>query len=319
MVSIENDKIETDLYRKPTDRCQYLLPSSCHPSHITRNIPYSLAYRIFRFCSTIEKLDQRLKELKEMLLSRDYRPKPVDAAIAKARAIPRSKALEKVIRKKNERPVFVITYDPRLPSISKIFKKHHAILIEDPYMKKTFPEPPLTAYRRPQSLRDKLIKAKISPPPNRSSGRIVSGAKKCANVNCVTCPYLIPGKEIKCTVTGSKFEVNTAVSCTTKNIIYCITCAKCNQQYIGETEKEGAFRFAKHRGYVNNFQKHKEAGKRIEATGEHFNLPGHSGVQDMRFQIVEKVFQKSKAVRLIREKKFIQEFQSEHLGINRKY
>ena len=84
-------------------------------------------------------------------------------------------------------------------------------------------------------------------------------------------------------------------------------------------EKEGSFRFAQHRGYVNNFQKHKEAGKRIEATGEHFNLPGHSGVQDMRFQIVEKVFQKSKAVRLIREKKFIQEFQSEHLGINRKY
>ena len=61
-----------------------------------------------------------------------------------------------------------------------------------------------------------------------------------------------------------------------------------------------------------------EAGKRIEATGEHFNLPGPLGVQNMKFQIVEKVFQKSKAVRLVREKKYIQEFQSEHLGMNRK-
>ena len=176
MVSIENQKIETDLYKKPTDRCQYLLPSSCHPSHITRNIPYSLAYRLVRICSTTEKLDQRLNELKEMLVSRDYRPKSVDAALAKARAIPRSVALEKVVKKKNERPVFVITYDPRLPSVSNIFKKHHAILVEDPAMKKVFPEPPLTAYRRPQSLRDKLIKAKISPPPIRSN-RVVSGAK----------------------------------------------------------------------------------------------------------------------------------------------
>ena len=31
-VTIKNGTITTDLYRKPTDRIQYLLPSSCHPS-----------------------------------------------------------------------------------------------------------------------------------------------------------------------------------------------------------------------------------------------------------------------------------------------
>jgi hypothetical protein len=30
-ITIENDKIKTDLYRKETDKVQYLLPSSCHP------------------------------------------------------------------------------------------------------------------------------------------------------------------------------------------------------------------------------------------------------------------------------------------------
>ena len=172
-------------------------------------------------------------------------------------------------------------------------------------------------YKRPQSFRDKLVKAKIAPLPNRSSNRTIPGAKKCTNVNCVTCPYLIAGKDVKCSVTGTNFEVNTTVTCSTPNVVYCITCAKCDKQYIGETEKPAAFRFSQHRGYVNNFQQHKEAGKRIEATGEHFNLPGHSGVKDMKFQIIEKVFQKSKAVRLVRERKYIQEFQSEHLGINR--
>ena len=34
-ISIKNKKISTDLYRKPSDKVQYLLPSSCHPNHCT--------------------------------------------------------------------------------------------------------------------------------------------------------------------------------------------------------------------------------------------------------------------------------------------
>ena len=46
-LSIKNGKVEVDLYRKPTDRNQYLLTSSCHPAHVTNN-PSSLALRIVR-------------------------------------------------------------------------------------------------------------------------------------------------------------------------------------------------------------------------------------------------------------------------------
>jgi peptide-methionine (R)-S-oxide reductase len=42
-VTIKNRKVMTDLYRKETDKVQYLLPSSCHPSHIFKNVPYFLA------------------------------------------------------------------------------------------------------------------------------------------------------------------------------------------------------------------------------------------------------------------------------------
>ena len=55
--------------------------------------------------------------------------KSIDAAIEKARAIPRERALQKVAKKSNtDRVVFVVTYDPRLPSIANIFKKHHSIM-----------------------------------------------------------------------------------------------------------------------------------------------------------------------------------------------
>ena len=55
---IQNKKIIVDLYKKPTDRNQYLLTSSCHPNSVTNNIPFSLTLRIVRLCS-----EERLSEL----------------------------------------------------------------------------------------------------------------------------------------------------------------------------------------------------------------------------------------------------------------
>ena len=59
--SIIEDQIVVDLYKKPTDRCQYLLTSSCHPPQITENIPFSLAYRIVRICSEPATRDRRVE------------------------------------------------------------------------------------------------------------------------------------------------------------------------------------------------------------------------------------------------------------------
>ena len=87
----------------------------------------------------------RFKELKSMLLEREYPPGIIDAAIAKARAVPRSVALRRVPRQQtNTRPAFVVCYDPRLPSIPKITKKHwRSMAAEDKYLESVFPEPPL--------------------------------------------------------------------------------------------------------------------------------------------------------------------------------
>ena len=94
-LSIKNGKVDVDLYRKPTDRNQYLLTSSCHPAHVTKNIPYSLALRIVRICSDPDNRDMRLNELKELLLSRQYKAGVVNNAIETARNTPRKDALMK--------------------------------------------------------------------------------------------------------------------------------------------------------------------------------------------------------------------------------
>ena len=119
--SVSDNNIKTTLFKKPTDRNQYLLPSSCHPAHVTENIPYSLALRIVRICSDPEDRESNFQKLKQMLLERDYKPKIIDAAINRARLIKREDALKKVVKTKtSDRPVFSVLYDPRLPSIRAI-------------------------------------------------------------------------------------------------------------------------------------------------------------------------------------------------------
>ena len=55
-----DDKVVVDLYTKPTDSHQYLLPTSCHPPHCSNNIPYSLALCI---SSDDEAFEKRVSDL----------------------------------------------------------------------------------------------------------------------------------------------------------------------------------------------------------------------------------------------------------------
>ena len=102
-ISIKNGKIATDLFRKDTAKPRALLPSSAHPGHITPNIIYSMAFRLIRICSTEEKFEERLTELKnDFLIPRQYNPKVIDSQFKRIRNLPgmdyierRKKTLEK--------------------------------------------------------------------------------------------------------------------------------------------------------------------------------------------------------------------------------
>ena len=63
-VILENNEISTDLYVKETDSHQYLHPSSCHPYHCVKSIPYSQALRLNRICSNNIFYDNRCNQLK---------------------------------------------------------------------------------------------------------------------------------------------------------------------------------------------------------------------------------------------------------------
>jgi hypothetical protein len=165
--SLKEGRIDIDLYRKKTDRNQYLLPQSCHPKSTTANIPFSLALRIIRICTSPENRDKRLNEMKQRLLSRGYSGRPIDAAITKAKKIPRKIALKRAQKKdQSKRPIFAVKFDPRLPSIPSITAKHwRSMTSQDQYLAEVFPQPPLTAFRSQTTIRNLVIKAKVPDAP----------------------------------------------------------------------------------------------------------------------------------------------------------
>ena len=105
------------------------------------------------------------------------------------------------------------------------------------------------------------------------------GMKKC--LKCPICPFVVTGQSVKSAVNNYTVDINTAVNCKKTNMIYCITCKKCSEQYVGESERRIQERFSVHKGYVVNNHLTKAAGYQI-------NQRGHS-VSDMSVSILEKV------------------------------
>ena len=112
-------KIETDLFCKPTDKHQYLLHSSSHPYHTKKSIPYSLALRLRRICSTDEFFKHRSAELQAYLTKRGYKRRFIQDQISRAKQIPRNEALKEqkqASKDTSDRVPFTITYNPALPN-----------------------------------------------------------------------------------------------------------------------------------------------------------------------------------------------------------
>ena len=271
---------------------QYLLPNSCHPNHIFKNVPYSLALRILRICSTRESLEKRLGELKRMLLSRDYNKRIVKNAIDAVGALDRNKILQKVVKKSNERIVLALTYHPKLPSVPQILKKHSRTLTKDNKMLKIFPTPPMVAYKQPPNLKSVLCRAKL--PKNSHPKRRLLGMKPCSKP-CNVCPYIKTTKTIYSNQTKQSYNLNGLFTCQTTGVIYLTSCLKCKKQYVGQTGRRFSQRMMEHLQCIY----HKK-----EATGIHYSSPNHSH-SDFTVQVIEKVTPNSVNVRLEREEFWI--------------
>ena len=249
--------IQTDLFQKDVKKCQLLLPSSAHPGHCSRSIPYSIGYRLRRLCIMVTddesaawlehqdlrhrrkptvpgQLVSRLEDQLVSLKGRGYKHKQVLDQFQKALEISRQVALEKVNSVKKENgPILSLPYDRRMPNITSILHQHWLYLLKvNPDLKRVLPKPPMVSYTRPKNLRDILVRSKLPGQPKSKSLRRRVGFKKCNMVRCETCPYTRNISVHTSNFSRKSYPIKEELSCFTKNTIYSITCTKGSGSFI---------------------------------------------------------------------------------------
>ena len=122
---MKNGKLHSKQYSEPCNDHAFLVPSSCHPSHTIRNIPYSTALRIYKHTSEPAEYDKAKSEYTNYLKARGYCIEIIMEAFRKVESKPRREYYQKQPEKNSERKVdrvipLVADFNPGLPKIGKI-------------------------------------------------------------------------------------------------------------------------------------------------------------------------------------------------------
>ena len=141
-MSTDGKYISTIKTSKASDSHAYLMPTSCHPAHICKNIPKGVMKRIKRNCSNVTDCESMYSDYSQYLYSRGYSEDIVGYAISQARETPREDLLgisgystpESTIRKYP----LIMKFNPMLPPIAKYIRENLHILKLTPETNKLF-------------------------------------------------------------------------------------------------------------------------------------------------------------------------------------
>ena len=130
-IIIENGKIETDLYGKPTNLQLFLDYFSNHPEHCKVGIVYSQALRVVERCSKENFVDTHLQHLRCKFLERHYPPQVIDHNFEKAKLKNRRQLIfqdRKNKRKGDNKIRLIFTHNQSNPPTPQMAKRGKADL-----------------------------------------------------------------------------------------------------------------------------------------------------------------------------------------------
>jgi len=243
---------------------------SFHPPNTKNAIPYSQLLRLRRLTSDDNKLKERRNELIGFFSARKYPDHILQNAERRSSNVQQADALVAKAPSSNHRLPFVTEYHPSVYKVQNILKKHWNILQED--NTSLFQEPPLLSLRRGRNIKDILVHTKLSPSEE------LGGTFPCNRPRCLTCPHTC--RETTIVGVDGMWRITESSSCTTKNVVYCITCTLCGKLYVGETKRMLAERIREH---LRDIKKN----SRTSPVAQHFNTRGHS-IEDFSVNVLRK-------------------------------
>lgn len=243
--------LQTKIYRNPVSKSnQYLNYLSCHPLSTKNSIPYSLALRVFRNCSSSQHQEATLVELFEALvINSSYPPEIVTEGFNAARLIPREELLKKKPppdpnNSENGRIVMVTPFNQSLLPITKIIcKTTDEFKGIDSTFDNIFQQTPLVAWSRGPTLKSAFSPSQLpSDQPKRW------GHHHCDYKSCVPCKDAIFSRTV--TINSKKRNIIGEIDCNTAWVVYALHCTICKLWYVGKTYTPLKVRWSSHKSKI---------------------------------------------------------------------
>lgn len=146
---------------KPTEKFQYTHFRSSHPPSVRKGFVKGEAIRLLRTNSGKPEFLTNINNFKTRLLERGYEETVIDNNLAQVKFEERNAALQNKPKNKNKILPFVTKYNPAKPNIKQILSKNWYLIENQPGLKAIFPEQPIISYKKADSLKDILLRAKL--------------------------------------------------------------------------------------------------------------------------------------------------------------
>ena len=283
-VTLKNQALNTDLYTKKTDTNNYLRYDSAHHPGCKKSLPYSQFLRIKRICQDQERFLIHAEKMAKIFREKGYPEALITEALEKASAKDRNQLLLPkipILQDKEFPLVLVSSYQPNFGGLEKITKRNWDLLARSTATKPLNEKRVIYAYRRPKNLRDLLVTAKLN---EKKPTTKTNNGNKCKTRDCRYCPRLDKSGTITSNYSKRQYVTKTNISCKSNNLVYCITCTKCNHQYVGQTKRRLMDRFQGHFWCIQS--------KSIDNNdvARHFNQPGHDGINNVKIHILDFIY-----------------------------
>ena len=145
----------------------------------------------------------------------------------------------------NTKVPLVLTYNLFNVGTRQILLDNFSILSSDPEACRIFPEAPLVSYQRERNLGDILVHSAEASPSLTDAGSL-----PCRRPRCQTCKHITPQTSLK--GPKSTHNIRDHFTCQSENVVYCISCHRCNCLYIGETGRRLRECFSEHLYSIRN-------------------------------------------------------------------
>jgi len=202
--------INTDVYQKPTDTHPHLDWTSAHPPHLKQSIPYSQALRLRRICSSTDTLKKRITEYADFFVVCGYQRTKVLREMQKVLAMAQGQCLQTRERESTDRIPLPTTFNPHTTFIAETARRNWNFLKSKERLAHIFNNPPLVAYRRRMSLRDRLVSTKFKTVNNTLEPR---GCEACGKPKCSWCKGINKTTTFTSSNNNKTFKIFHSVNC----------------------------------------------------------------------------------------------------------